>query len=244
MISFGMWTCTRSFIHLWRSNFKFSNQPNVQRHKYRAFWSPTAKLLDDNWPKVTKWWKSEPKPLAQRLAANFLGLQSAGSFLCLVTKHCDYWSSSLYSAFAKTFSKVYCLACACSWLGENNKKSIGFLPVLFWIKQSFRLKIKKVHSCLHPGLNVHHHQLLIRRSILAAALGFTCQPNISATGESFHRCYYHQCSTKKVGFFFFLRKLVSVIWARDNADLHVWAAKSAPADSGWHFMSSERLFFR
>lgn len=121
---FGIRTCAKS-------NLKFSNKPRCTWIGL-AFWSSSPNLKKNNWANVTKRRKSELNPVCWLNDR----LKTLKAPICLLS--CVWVQSSAIidqvlciQCLQRLFSKVHCLDCICSWLKENNKNSIGFLPVLF-----------------------------------------------------------------------------------------------------------------
>lgn len=138
-----------------------------------------------NWSQCADWtigWKLSRTPICR------LFLVSGYKALPLLIKF------FVFSVCKDLFQSLFSV---CSWFGEKNKKSVGFLPVLFGSSSLLDQKQKHSTAAFIIGWMFHHHQLLIIHWILAAALYFACLPNILVTGESLHWCWYHQCRPKK-----------------------------------------------
>lgn len=97
-----------------------------------AFWYSSPNLRKNNWANVTKRRKSELNPMCWLNDR----LKTLKAPICLLS--CVWVQSFAFidqvlciQCLQRLFSKVHCLDCICFWFKENNKNSIGFMPVLF-----------------------------------------------------------------------------------------------------------------
>lgn len=156
MMFFGIRTCARFIYSFTKKQFKVLKPTSGARSWYweriknmdsPVFWSSSPNLRKNNWANVTKKRKSELKPMCWLNDR----LKTLKAPICRLS--CVWVQSSAIidqvlciQCLQRLFSKVHCLDCICSWLKENNKKSIGFPPVLFG--SSSLLDLKK-GNCLH-----------------------------------------------------------------------------------------------